>query len=154
VYRRRGLHAKETIVKEKRFFVGLLALVFALALTGCDGEWITSAIGYTFRFRVYNNSSAIITKVDFINGSNRNGFVLRSPSGIRLTNGELSDEYRVSGFTEEYGTNERFCGVIVTYADGTDSFAYWHSGHESKILVTATDDYWSGRKLAFSSGNW
>jgi hypothetical protein len=128
------------------------ALFFALALAGC-GDGFTSAEAYTFYFRVQNNSKAAITRVQFLNGPNRSSFVLRYIEE-NITKGELSDEYRVSGFTDEYGTDERFCGVLVTYADGTNVFGYWHSGHESKILVTSTDDYWTGKKITFSHINW
>jgi hypothetical protein len=140
--------------KNKRIFQGIPALVFALALSGCGGTSDSVVEGYTFKFKAHNNSQAAITKIQFINGSNRSGFVLREPYGIHLANGELSGEYRVSGFTEEYGTNERYCGVIIAYDDGTDIFGYWHSGHESKILITSSDDYWTGKKIVFSHGSW
>ncbi|MDR3325177.1 MAG: hypothetical protein LBS82_04235 [Spirochaetaceae bacterium] len=127
------------------------ALAFALALTACDGNINDNS--YTFKFRVENNTiSKTISTIEFINGSNKDNRVLRKVSGLKLTKGELSDEYKVSGFTGEYGTNERFCGVIVTYDNETSNFGYSHFEHESKILV-AVGTAWSD-SISFSSGKW
>jgi hypothetical protein len=135
--------------------IAAVALVFALVLSGCDGELTAGAVGYTFKFKVENKYStgATITKVVFFNGTNRSSSVLRSLYGFNLTPGELSDEYKVSGFTKQYGINERLCGVLITYEDGTDIFCYGYYEHESKILVTSTYD-WSGRKIELSAGAW
>jgi hypothetical protein len=67
--------------------------------------------------------------------------------------------YKVSGFTKEYGTDLRLCGVIVAYADGTDDFNYFYSTHESKILVISRD-HWTGyyydgtTEIVFTPGPW
>jgi hypothetical protein len=94
-----------------------------------------------------------ITKVEFLNGTNKNALVLRRLDGINLTKNELSGEFKISGFTEEYGTDERYCAVMLTYGDGTELFNHWHSGHESKILVTLRDN-WRGKEIEFSKGKW
>jgi hypothetical protein len=140
--------------KEYAWGMSAAAFFFALALAGCDGV-STSAEAYTFYFRVQNNSEATITKVQFLDGSNRNSFVLPRYIGVNIFNGDLSDEYRVSGFTKEFGTSERFCGVLVTYEYETVAFSYGHFSHESKILVTSTDNRWTGKKtIALSYGSW
>jgi hypothetical protein len=138
---------------------GITAVAFlfvALALAGCNAV-VTDA--YTFRFKVQNDSEETITKVKFLNGSNKGAFVLRETYGLTLGTNELSYEYRVSGFTEEYGADERYCAVIVSYEDGTDIFGYWYAGPESKILITSKDKdpylWWDDKKeIVFSSGNW
>jgi hypothetical protein len=66
----------------------ILAFVLALALTGC-GEVITGA-SYTFRFKVQNDSAETITKVQFLNGSNRKALVLRTLPSINLTTNKSS----------------------------------------------------------------
>jgi hypothetical protein len=138
---------------KKTYVMAMLA--FALALTGCNGEWsVGSGVSYTFSFKVDNKSPAAITGIAFYNGSNKTGRVLKELSAINLTGGELSDEYTVSGFTAEASPSTHYCGVGLTFADGESIFGYAAFGHESKVLVTVTEDYWDGRKIAFSSGNW
>jgi hypothetical protein len=148
---------KETFIMKKMFFAGMLAMALAMAalvLSGCETN-MDDADSYTFRFRVDNKSSTAITTIEFINGSNKDNRVLKKISAINLGNGELSDEYKVPGFTGEYGTNERFCAVLVTYSDGTTVFGYSYYEHESKILVTLKDDYRTEMpKIEFSPGLW
>jgi hypothetical protein len=148
---------KGTIMKKKMVFMGMLALALsALVLAGCEtNSDDDNNDSYTFRFKVDNKSSNTITTIEFINGSNKDRRVLKKVSALNLGYGELSDEYKVSGFTGEYGTNERYYGVLVTYEDGTAIFGYWHCEQESKILVTSTDDYWTEeQKIVFSPGLW
>ncbi|MDR0718210.1 MAG: hypothetical protein LBF78_01140 [Treponema sp.] len=142
--------------KKKRILVLEGLLILGLVLAGCELDEDAGNSAYMFKFRVQNNNStATIVRVEFLNGTNRNSFVLRQTYGTNLGQGELSNEYKVSGFTEKYGTDERYCAVIITYNDGTDAFGYWHSGHEGKILVRSIDDYWTGdKKIEFSQGKW
>jgi hypothetical protein len=134
----------------------LLALAFGLLLTGC--EWTASADSYMFRFKIHNNSESAIEKVVFFNGTNRSALVLRRLDELNLTKGELSNEYKIFGFTREYGTDERSYAVLVTYEDETEIFAFEHSGHESKIVITSEDhwkNYWEKeKKITFSRGDW
>jgi hypothetical protein len=140
----------------KWYVVGMavLALVFALELSGCGEPDGAGDDSYTFKFRVDNNSSKTITKIEFFNGSNKSNRVLDKVSALNLANGEMSNEYKVSGFTEEYEENKRLCGVMVTFEDESTVFGYWNSTHESKILVTAKYSYWEGYHIDFSAGQW
>jgi hypothetical protein len=148
---------KKGAVMKKRFFSGMLAMALALTalvFSGCETN-MDDADSYTFSFKVDNKSSTAITTIEFINGSNKDSRVLKKVSALNLTYGELSNEYKVSGFTGEYGTNECYCGVLVTYSDGTTVFGYSHYEHESKILVTLKDDYRTEMpKIEFSPGPW
>ncbi|MDR0387545.1 MAG: hypothetical protein LBH57_05870 [Treponema sp.] len=136
---------------------GIFAAVFSfvLVLTGCDGMVTGSAESYTFRFKVQNNSEKTITGIEFRNGTNKSAFVLRRIYSPNLGTGELSDEYRVPGFTKEHGTDERYYAVLVTYEDDTEVFNYSFAGPESKILVTSKDvnNLWIDKQeIVFSSG--
>jgi hypothetical protein len=135
------------------------AFLFVFSLTGCDGSMVDDTEPYTFMFKVQNNSARTITKVVFLNGTNRNALTLRHISALSLGTGELSDTYKVSGFTGECGTDERYYAVIVTYADETDLFRYGHSSPESKILITSKDVRFFGgvggnTEIEFSQGEW
>jgi hypothetical protein len=130
----------------------LAALAIVLALAGCDLEAKDGEDGYTFRFRVDNNTAQNITKLEFINGDRQNDDVL-STRTLSLSSGDRSSEYRVSGFTIEYGDSRRKAGVKVTFADETAAFGWYAFGHENKVLVSAT--YYVGKiRIDFSEGNW
>jgi hypothetical protein len=146
-------------LKSFTFRVIGLALVFGLVLAGC--EWTVGADSYTFKFMIRNESTAAIDKVVFYNGTNRKAFELRRLDKLNLTKGELSSEYKIFGFTKEYGTDERYYAVLITYEDGNEIFAYGNSGPESKILVTLKEelekDSWPWSKeitITFSPGDW
>jgi hypothetical protein len=142
-------------MKRNTVLAEMLAVVLAFAPAACGGVAMDGAESFTFRFRVENKSTATITKVEFFNGSNENARILRTFSSINLTSNALSNEYRVSGFTDAYGTDERFCAARVTYEDGDSVFAYGHFGPESKILVASQNDYWTGkREIKLSQGTW
>jgi len=137
----------------KKNFWGMLVvvLVFGVVLIGCDGEAKSDGETYTFNFKVDNNTSDIITKVDFINGDTQNDRILRTVTSIRA--GERSMEYRVSGFTVDYGSSTRKYGIKVTYEDNSTAFAWSSAGHGSKILVSVnSNSYWY--PISVSSGNW
>jgi hypothetical protein len=143
--------------------VPALALVFALALAGCD--WIAGdgegGYPYTFRFKVDNNTHLYggapktITKVEFINGDTRNDLVLYQSGQPVTPGGARSTEHHVSGFTIEYSPSTRIFGVQVTFEGGTRAFAWSHAGHGQKILVSVNPpDYFNLSVISFSLGNW
>jgi hypothetical protein len=63
----------------------------------------------------------------------------------------------VPGFSQEFGIDERYCAVILTYGDGTEAFQYGHFGPESKIEVISSD-YWYGKErvkeIELAPGKW
>jgi hypothetical protein len=134
-------------MKRKRFFAGTLAVVlaFSLAVIGCETD--PEDDGYMFKFKVDNNTSATITKVEFINGNTQNDKVVGSTLNITANN--RSTEHSLSGFTVEAGSSRRYCGVKVTYSGGSTKFSYSSYGHQSKILVSVGDN-----SITFSEGNW
>jgi hypothetical protein len=138
---------------------GIAAAVFllVLGLAGCGGT-AGGAEPYTFRFKVKNDHSRSpaleIAKVEFFNGTHDRAPVLRQILALNLGQGQLSDEYRVPGFTGEYGPDERYCGVRVTYSDGAEIFAYEHFGDGSKILVTVSDTIWNNKQIRLARGTW
>jgi hypothetical protein len=134
-------------MKNLRKMLGVIAIgvVIAVGLAGC-GE-AKEGDGYRIYFKVDNNTSQGITKVEFINGNTANDDVLTSHS-VTLAKGDRSMEYRVWGFDIEYGSSTRRFGVKVTFEDGDTLFGTSFAGHESKILVSVS--YYMG----FSNGNW
>jgi hypothetical protein len=135
--------------------IAVTAFLFALALTGCNGVITEGAELYTFRFKVQNYSADTITKIEFLNGTNRTARVLRYEEP-NLGPNELSNEYKVRGFTEEYMNDERYCAVIITYNDEFDVFNYWQCGpSNSKILLTFGYDRRTGKNVIdFDFGTW
>ncbi|MDR1231902.1 MAG: hypothetical protein LBK61_10950 [Spirochaetaceae bacterium] len=121
-----------------------------LTLAGCE---VTegSGDGYRINFKVDNYSSQEISKVEFINGDTQNDKVVGAYM-LSLPVSQRSSEYRVYGFTIEYGSSTRRFGVKVTFADGTTRFASYYAGHESKILVSVGSSYYN--YISFSTGNW
>jgi hypothetical protein len=143
-------------MKRNMVFVGMLAFLSAFAPAGCTGVPMDGA--YTFRFRVENLSTAAITEVRFLNGSNRSALTLRTLSQ-KFEKNDLSDEYTVFGFTDAYRVDERYCGVLITYEDGDTAFNHGHYGpDESKILVTSRDElryddrWWYEKIIELRSG--
>jgi hypothetical protein len=114
----------------------------------------SSADSYTFKFRIQcNTTSQGIKRVDFINGSRQDAQLLDWETDA-LTNGEMSDEYVVSGFTGQYGgANKHIYGVLVTFDDGETVFNWSTATHQSEVLVTVYY-YRSSYRIDFSQGNW
>ena len=141
---------------KKRFLLGMLALVFGFAVVGCEtpaGE-PGNISGYTFEFRVENHlwgvSNVNITQVEIFNGPNTNSQVLAAET-FDISPGQMSNVYRVVGFTDRDGSDKRIYGVRVTCENGATSFGYSSSTNGSKIHVTASA-WWSG--VTFHSGTW
>jgi hypothetical protein len=136
--------------------IAVLAFLFALAPTGCNGVVTEAAEPYTFRFKVKNESEYYtITRIEFLNGTNDTARVLRYGE-LNLGPNRLSDEYRVRGFTEEYMTDERYYAVKITCNDGSEVFKYWHCGpSDRKIMVTLSYDFWYSKKtVSFNLDAW
>jgi hypothetical protein len=135
---------------KKKFGLGMAAVMFlavGLVLAGCGAS--EEGDGYRIYFKVDNNTSQGITKVEFINGDTANDDVLTSHS-VTLAKGDRSMEYRVWGFDIEYGSSTRRFGVKVTFEDGDTLFNWGSAGHESKVLVSVSSYYY----MSFSNGNW
>ena len=140
------------------------ALVFCLALTGCNGITSGGEDGYTFKFKVDNNThqsggtSKTITKVEFINGDTRNDTVLSWSGQTIAPGGARSMQHTVRGFTIEHTPSTRVYGVQVTFDDGTAFFKPGYAGHESKILVSVNHPtYYNPNNpsgISFSPGHW
>jgi hypothetical protein len=147
-------------MKEKKLFLGIrvLMLLSSLVLAGCGDVLGNTGDGYTFKFKVDNDtnlnggSPKTINKVEFINGDRQNDNVLYSTTQALLP-GSRSTLYIVSGFTVEYSYSTHKCGVKVTFDDGTTAFGWSYFGHENKVLVTAAYS-WGKIKISFSLGNW
>ncbi|MDR2758341.1 MAG: hypothetical protein LBB78_03075 [Spirochaetaceae bacterium] len=126
----------------------VFVLVCGLAIAGCDGVMNTEK-GYTFKFKVDNNTSQTITKLEFINGDTRNDNVLSS-SSESVSPGKRSMQFIVSGFTvDDYDDGTRIFGVKATFEDGSNAFGWSYAGHEEKILASV---YSYG--VFFRRGNW
>jgi hypothetical protein len=140
-------------MKRNMAMAGMSVFVLAFALAGCGGITTDDPGSYTFRFKVENNYTEYITKVEFFNGPNANVPILWTVSSMNLGNGQLSNEYTVFGFTDKYGTDERYCGVRVTYDGGAKVFGYGNFGPESKIMVTLYNS-WGQVKMSLGKGTW
>jgi hypothetical protein len=109
---------------------------------------------------VYNPSAAYglsntITKIEFINGSNKADPVLETKT-VNFRRGEMSPVYTVSGFTGKSGDGHLFY-VRLTFDDGV-ILSIWSSrpnkskpDSTGKILVTT--GYYS-KDLSISEGDW
>jgi hypothetical protein len=131
----------------RAFGVIAIGVVIMTALGSCE-QLLGLQSGYTFRFKVKNNSSKTIAKIVFINGDKSDGRVLEK-TRPDLSAGETSSEYKISGFTKDYVRDTRKCGVKVTYDDDTTKFSAHFAIDESKILVTVQD-----ASIKFSNGYW
>jgi hypothetical protein len=107
--------------------------------------------GYTFEFKVMNLVGiSAISKIEFFNGSNQSASVLQTET-VNLTKGEMSNVYRVSGFTEKDGDDERIFGVKVTTPGGNTYFDWSSAKDGDKILVSVSAPFWV---MIFYDGNW
>jgi hypothetical protein len=130
----------------------MLVMVFALLMTGCDLDLLTGGGGYTFEFKVENSETLrgrTITKVEFINGSSRTDPVLETQT-VHLGLNEMSNVYRVSGFTKKDGEDKRLFSVLITLEDGNTIFKYSSATNGSKIHAKVV----VFSELYFYNGNW
>lgn len=135
----------------KKFWLGILVmvLVFGLIMTGCK-DLIQDNGAYTFEFRVdYWVGGSTISKIEFLNGSNESATVLATET-VNITSGQMSNTYKVSGFTEKNGDDYRIFGVRITHDRGT-YFGYSSATDESKIQVSVSSPFWT---MSFYDGNW
>jgi hypothetical protein len=153
---------------KKRLFRGMGALILFCVLVpaGCGGVIDPEEDGYTFKFRVDNNTDyngsagKTITKVEFINGNTRNDDVLGWSGETLAPDGPRSRQHTVWGFTIERTSGARIFGVQVAFDDNSKVFAWNDAGHNEKILVEVypagyyNSSYHSSPWIRFSSGNW
>jgi hypothetical protein len=139
------------------FFLAVIpALLFTFLLASCHIK--SDSDYYTVKFKIQNNSSLNITRVDFINGSNTNAEVLDSETDELVPNAR-SDEYKVFGFTESDGSDDKhYCGILVTFdnEDNETLFNWSSASSDSKVLVTVTGTDWPFLRsnMTFSEGDW
>jgi hypothetical protein len=144
---------KEKKMANKKHWLGMavLALLFGLVLVGCDLNLNPDSGGYTFEFKVRNAVGiSAIAKIEFINGTNDDAPILATEE-VNLTEGEMSNVYRVSGFTEKDGDGKRIFGVKVTTPGGNTHFDYSSAKDGGKIAVSVSAPFWV---MLFSDGNW
>jgi len=137
----------------KKRFLPAMVLVLGLAVIGCETstDEPDNISGYTFEFRVENGTGGLgsnITQFEIFNGPNTSSKVL-STGIINLPPGQVSDVYRVAGFTDRDGSDKRIYGVRITLDDGSTQFGYSSATNGSKILAVTT-----GFAFGFSSGTW
>ena len=130
----------------KKIWLGIL--VFCLFLAGCND--IVDGGDYTFEFKVQNNWSTPLIKVEFINGSNQSSPVLRTET-LNISSGEMSGVYKVSGFSEKDGSGKRIYFVKLTYEGGTTQFV-WGSRKDNSKLLVYNSQYVSN--LSVTDGTW
>jgi hypothetical protein len=119
----------------------VIALVFGFIFTGCDEDFFKT--GFTFEIAIEsnnNNSTYIITQIDFINGNKYNDPVLRTEM-VNLSPHAVSEYYKVSGFTvkpDTYNKDDlRYCGIKCYYSTGDIGFGYGYKKHHSKFIASA-----------------
>ena len=141
---------------KKKLLLGIpsvvLLLVFGIMIVACDIEVTSgggSGGGYTFEFRVAP-SRGHINKIEFINGSNLNAPVLQTET-INIGSNEMSETYKVSGFTVRDGDEKRIFGIKVTYSDGRTEFGWGSASNNSKMYVR---NYISFYEIWFAGGDW
>jgi hypothetical protein len=138
----------------------VISLAFGFKSAACDelSSDDTPHDGtYTFEFKVeyYNGFiggavGGAITQIEFINGSSSGSPVLATET-VNLVSRDLSNVYRVSGFSNKEG-NGRIFGVRVTLKSGKTYFD-WSTAAEDgdKIKVHFSGPLWV---MQFSGGNW
>jgi hypothetical protein len=150
-------------MKRMNFLIGMagISLVLGMMVIGCDQDG-DSGGGYTIEFKVDYSGSylttyqpyQIISNVEFLNGSNRDAPVLQKET-VRLSYGEMTGVYKVSGFTEKDGDDNRIYGVAVWYEaeNGEPQKGYfeWSStSNNDKVLVVVGPF----QGIQFRDGNW
>jgi hypothetical protein len=136
--------------------LGIIAVgaVVVVGLAGCENMFTDT--GYTFEFKVTYRfwmgwgNDGNITKIEFINGSNKDAPVLDTKT-VNIGFGEMSPAYEVSGFTEKEGDESRIFGVKVTLADGSWRFRWGYATNHAKLLLTINN---YSPVDGFSEGSW
>ncbi|MFP3040457.1 hypothetical protein LQZ19_01430 [Treponema primitia] len=143
---------------KKILLLGMLvtSLAFGFKSAACDelASDDSSHGSYTIEFKVeYFNgfiNSGAITQIEFINGSSSGSPVLATET-VNLVSRDLSNVYRVSGFSNKEGDGRIF-GVRVTLKSGKTHFD-WSTAAEdgAKVKVRFSGPLWV---MQFSGGNW
>ena len=114
-------------------------LIFALAFTACD---LFTDSGHTFEFTIQNGfwdpqltPIRVISKVEFFNGANENSRIIHTET-LNLTNGQHSNSFRVSGFTEVALREEnRIVGIRATLDDDRTVFGHVNAPNNTRFDV-------------------
>jgi len=142
----------------KKFWLGILVmiLVFGMTVVGCEipTDEYGNTGGYTFEFKVQKvshslSSSGPIIKIEFINGSSKSDPVLATET-VYLGNGEMSNVYKVAGFTNKNKDDYRIFGVLLTFENGSTQFEYSSAKNGAKIRAST---YGFGG-INFYNGSW
>ncbi|WP_461255814.1 hypothetical protein [Treponema sp. R80B11-R83G3] len=120
----------------KKIWLGILVMVFGFFLTGCE---LFADKGYSFEIAVENNTNNttwIITQIDFINGNKQNDPVLRTET-VNLTSWQVSEYYKVSGFNSYPNDHLAYCGIKVYYTNGRTGFGSGRKKNFAKFKASA-----------------
>ncbi len=133
---------------EKKILLFVSIVMISITVTSC--KMPPSFGSYTFEFRVEKSSGGIgtpITKIEFINGSNRSDPVLLTET-VHIGFGEMSRTYKVSGFTEKAGDEYRLFGILLTFESGATVFDHSSATNGAKIHAWLNGHYplniWDG----------
>jgi len=139
----------------RKFSLGLLVISLVICFMSC-GDITQNSAGATFEFRVqYPYMGAwyggTLTKITFINGSNRDAPVLEVHD-VYIEQYEMSDTYKVSGFSNKESTNKYLFGILLTFDDGETMFDWSSEVSGSKVLaIIRAAARWD---MDFSLGSW
>ena len=138
----------------KKTVLGLLAMVllFGMIIFGCENDLTSNNSGYTFEFKLQNVSGSPVTKIEFINGSSLTDSVLTTET-IYLGSGEMTNVYRVSGFTKRHESNKNIYCVRLTwdyYGTEVTGFNWYSATDRSKILILTG----MPGSFSFTTGGW
>jgi hypothetical protein len=144
--------AKEFIMKKNFLKVVGISLALGMMVIACDQDGDSGGGGSAnFEFRVKNSFGiSAISKIEFFNGSNDSAPLLHTET-VNLTEGQMSNTIKVSGFTEKETDDHHIFGVKVTTPGGNTHFDWSSAPKGSKINVSVSAPFWA---MLFSYGNW
>jgi hypothetical protein len=136
--------------KVKIIFIAFLVGATFL-FSGCD----FFGSGTTIEFRVNNNlivhEDNVITKIEFFNGANENAPMIETLI-LNLEGKQMSNTFKVSGFTELHSGENYIFGVKVTFIGGQTIFGWSSTVHNGKININLSN--FLSLIISFSKGNW
>jgi hypothetical protein len=129
----------------KKTWLGILVIVLIFGMTVFGCEDLLEDKGYTFEFKIRNDSSEYwgnIIKVEFINGNNYyDDDPILETHDVNIAIDETSEVFKVSGFTNNRHVSEdlRNAGVRLTFdnapSDYNPYFVHWFGKNNQKFLV-------------------